>query len=107
METHKKETFNDIIRGNTPVLVDFSAEWCGPCKMMVPILKEFAGHMGDRVRILKIDVDQSPAVASAYRIQGVPTLILFQKGQIVWRQSGVVQARQLEYVVNQLETNHA
>ncbi|WP_080059133.1 thioredoxin [Spirosoma aerolatum] len=102
METPKKETFNEIIQGDIPVLVDFSAEWCGPCKMMTPILNEFAGHMGDRVRVLKIDVDQSPTVASSYRIQGVPTLILFQKGRVVWRQSGITEARQLEYVVNQL-----
>ncbi|WP_338875379.1 thioredoxin [Spirosoma sp. SC4-14] len=104
METQRKETFNEIIQGETPVLVDFSAEWCGPCKMMAPILKDFAGRMGGRVRVLKIDVDQSPLVANAYRIQGVPTLILFQKGQIVWRQSGVVQAHQLEHVVNQFES---
>lgn len=106
METPPKETFNDIIQGDTPVLVDFFAEWCGPCKLMAPILKDFAGRMGNRVRVLKIDVDQSPVVASTYRIQGVPTLILFKKGQIIWRQSGVVQASQLEYVVNQLETSH-
>jgi len=104
METQRKETFSEIIQGEKPVLVDFSAEWCGPCKMMGPILKDFAGRMGNRVRVLKIDVDQSPLVANAYRIQGVPTLILFQKGQIVWRQSGVIQAHQLEHIVNQLET---
>lgn len=106
MGTQTKETFNEIIQGDTPVLVDFFAEWCGPCKMMVPILKEFAGHMGNRVRVLKIDVDKSPVVSSTYRIQGVPTLILFKKGQIVWRQSGVVQGNHLEYVVNQLESTH-
>jgi thioredoxin 1 len=98
----KKETFNDIINSETPVLVDFFAEWCGPCKMMSPILKDFATQMGDRVRVIKIDVDKNPAASQTYRIQGVPTLILFQKGQIVWRQSGVVQKKQLEHVVNQL-----
>lgn len=100
--TNKKETFTEIINGDTPVLVDFFAEWCGPCKMMSPILKDFATQMGDRVRVIKIDVDKNPAVAQNYHIQGVPTLILFQKGQLKWRQSGVVQKKQLEHVVNQL-----
>lgn len=100
--TNKKETFNEIINGDTPVLVDFFAEWCGPCKMMSPILKDFATQMGDRVRVIKIDVDKNPAVAQNFHIQGVPTLILFQRGQLKWRQSGVVQKKQLEHVVNQL-----
>jgi thioredoxin 1 len=102
METsEKKQTFADIINSETPVLVDFFAEWCGPCKMMSPILKDFAAQMGDRVRVIKIDVDKNPAVAQTYRIQGVPTLMLFQKGETKWRQSGVVQKRQLEEVINQ------
>ena len=102
METsEKKQTFADIINSETPVLVDFFAEWCGPCKMMSPILKDFAAQMGDRVRVIKIDVDKNPAVAQTYRIQGVPTLMLFQKGETKWRQSGVVQKRQLEQVINQ------
>ncbi|NBB20970.1 thioredoxin [Runella sp. CRIBMP] len=100
----KKQTFNEIIQSETPVLVDFFAEWCGPCKMMSPILKDFASQMGDRVRVIKIDVDKNPAASQTYRIQGVPTLILFQKGKIVWRQSGVVQKKQLEQIVNQLAT---
>lgn len=97
----KKESFSEIIQGETPVLVDFFAEWCGPCKTMSPILKDFAKQMGDRVRVLKIDVDKSPSTASTYRIQGVPTLMLFQQGKIIWRQSGVVQKSQLENVMNQ------
>ena len=97
----KKETFNDIIQSETPVLVDFFAEWCGPCKTMSPILKDFASQMGDRVRVLKIDVDKNPAASQSYRVQGVPTLILFQKGKVLWRQSGVVQKKQLEQIVNQ------
>ncbi len=102
METsEKKQTFADIINSETPVLVDFFAEWCGPCKMMSPILKDFAADMGERVRIIKVDVDKNPAVAQTYRIQGVPTLMLFQKGETKWRQSGVVQKRQLEQVINQ------
>lgn len=103
METQKRQSFSEIIQGETPVLVDFFAEWCGPCKTMAPILKAFSSQMGDRVRVLKIDVDKSPLAASGYKIQGVPTLILFKKGQIVWRQSGVVSAQKLEQVVRQAE----
>lgn len=102
METsEKKQTFTDIINSETPVLVDFFAEWCGPCKMMTPILQDFAADMGEKVRVIKVDVDKKTAVAQAYRIQGVPTLILFKKGETKWRQSGVVQKRQLEQVINQ------
>jgi thioredoxin 1 len=102
METkEKKETFAELINSETPVLVDFFAEWCGPCKMMAPILKDFAAEMGERVRVIKIDVDKNPAVAQTYRIQGVPTLMLFQKGETKWRQSGVLQKKQLEQVINQ------
>ena len=103
----KQQSFKDIISGDTPVVVDFFAEWCGPCKMMAPILKDFASQMGDRVRVLKIDVDKNPAAAQAYRIQSVPTLVVFQKGEVVWRQSGVVQKKQLELVLNQLPRTYA
>lgn len=96
-----KKTFNEIINGNVPVLVDFSAAWCGPCKMMQPILKELSGRMAERAIILKIDVDRNPAVAQAYRIQGVPTLMLFRNGKVLWRQSGVLNANQLESIINQ------
>lgn len=100
--TENKETFADIINGDTPVLVDFFATWCGPCKTMSPILKDFSTQMGDRVRVIKIDVDKATATAEAYKIQGVPTLILFKKGEILWRQSGVVQKTQLVKVINEL-----
>jgi thioredoxin 1 len=99
MTTSAKETLNDIIKGDKPVLIDFFAEWCGPCKMMKPILEELRNAMGDRIRILKIDIDKNPAITSSLGISGVPTIILYQKGQMLWRQSGVVNAKQLQSVI--------
>jgi thioredoxin 1 len=97
----QKKTFKELIRGEKPVLVDFFATWCGPCKMMEPIIKELSGRVADNATIIKIDVDKNPLVASTYRIQGVPTLMLFKKGEVVWRQSGVLQVHQLEQVIHQ------
>ena len=101
METSGKETYSDIINSATPVLVDFSAEWCGPCKMMAPILKELHGMLGSAIRILKIDVDKNPKLAAQYNISSVPTLMLFQSGKMLWRQSGVIPANQLVNIIKQ------
>ena len=88
-------SFKGHIEGDKPVVVDFFAEWCGPCKMMPPILKQVKEQLGDKVTVLKLDIDRNPAYAQMYNVQSVPTLIIFQRGKIIWRKSGVTPAHEI------------
>ena len=92
-------TFNEMIQSNKPILVDFFAEWCGPCKTMAPILKDVKQVIGDTASIIKIDIDKNPQAANAYQVQSVPTLILFKNGKSLWRQSGVVSKNSLVSII--------
>ena len=96
-----KSSFNDIINSNQPTLVDFHADWCGPCKMLAPILKEVKHELKDSIKIVKIDVDKNQVIASKYQVRGVPTMILFKNGNQLWRQSGVVQKNDILSTIKQ------
>lgn len=106
METKSQNlSFTAIINSGKPVLVDFYAVWCGPCKMMAPALEEVKNKYGDKIYVIKIDVDKNQKAASDFQIQGVPTLILFQKGKVLWRQSGALSSSQIENVLNRYLVN--
>ncbi|HZW77468.1 MAG TPA: thioredoxin [Flavobacteriaceae bacterium] len=96
-----KTNFKSIIDSEVPVLVDFFAEWCGPCKMLAPILKDVKETLGDKIKIIKIDVDKNQELAAQFQVRGVPTLILFKNGQQQWRQSGVLQKNELIQIIQQ------
>lgn len=95
------QSFSEIISGDKPVLVDFYADWCGPCKMMSPVVEQVSKEMADQVRVLKVDVDRNQSAAMAYQIQGVPTFIIFRNGKVVWRQSGAMPAQALRAALQQ------
>ncbi|MCR5395300.1 MAG: thioredoxin [Bacteroidales bacterium] len=97
------EQFNQIIQNEGLTLVDFFATWCGPCKTMHPVLEQLKANMGDRLRIIKIDVDKNPSISSTYNIQSVPTLILFKRGEVAWRQSGALGLGQLQSIIEQYQ----
>ena len=94
------QTFTEIIQSSKPVLVDFYADWCGPCRMMKPILENVKQKIGDDATIIKVDVDKNSAAAATYNVTSIPTLMIFQRGQVKWRQAGVVQANQLIQQLN-------
>ncbi|SEQ35503.1 thioredoxin [Hyunsoonleella jejuensis] len=97
-----KDNFNAIINSTTPVLIDFYADWCGPCKMLAPILKDVKKELGDNIKIIKIDVDKNQPLAAVYQVRGVPTMLLFKNGKQVWRQSGVLQKHE---IINIIKSN--
>ena len=97
------ENFNDIINSEQLTLVDFFATWCGPCKMMHPVLEQLKDELGDSIRIIKIDVDKNNGLAMNYRVQSVPTLMLFRKGEMLWRQSGALRLKDLKAIVSQYQ----
>jgi len=97
-----KSSFTDIIKSDIPVLIDFYADWCGPCKSLAPILKQVKEELGDKVKIVKIDVDKNQPLATKYQVRGVPTMIIFKNGQQMWRQSGVLPKEEIKNKITSL-----
>ena len=95
-----KSNFNDIINADTPVLIDFFADWCGPCKILSTILKEVKKELGNTIKVIKIDVDNNQPLAAKYKVKGVPTILLFKNGKQLWRQSGVLQKKEIITIIN-------
>ena len=100
------ETFKDLISASQPVLVDFYADWCGPCKAMNPVIKEVAQSVKGKARVIKVDIDKSDEAARSYGVQAVPTFILFKNGSIVWRHSGMIDKNSLLNVIQQFSLAH-
>ena len=96
-----RPSFRELINGEKPVLVDFYATWCGPCKAMAPVLKEVSQNIGDKGTIIKVDVDKNPQIAQQLQVRGVPTFVLYKRGKIIWRQSGAQSAFQLQRVIEE------
>lgn len=96
-----KNNFNNIIQSKTPVLIDFYADWCGPCKVLAPILKDVKDELGNVIKVIKIDVDKNQPLAAKYQVRGVPTMILFKNGKQLWRQSGVLQKKDIVAIIKQ------
>jgi thioredoxin 1 len=94
--------FTELINSDSPTVVDFFAEWCGPCKTMAPILQDVVSKINGKAKVIKIDIDKNPSVAAKYKVQSVPTLIIFQKGEIKWRQAGVIPAKQLIELISKM-----
>jgi thioredoxin 1 len=97
-----KGSFNKLIQSETPVLIDFYADWCAPCKMLTPILKDVKSELGDQIKVVKIDVDNNNAIAGRFQIRGVPTMMLFKEGRVLWRQSGVLPK---DAILNAIESH--
>ncbi|MEM6765679.1 MAG: thioredoxin [Bacteroidota bacterium] len=100
-----KSSFSTIIQSEVPILIDFHAEWCGPCKAMAPVLKELAGEVKGKAKIIKIDIDKNPVLAEKYQVKGVPTFMVFKQGELKWRQSGMMPKDMLKKVLSQHTDN--
>ena len=99
MSTKEKAKFSDLIQSDVPLLVDFYADWCGPCVAMAPVLKQLASEVGEQAKIIKINVDQYPQLAEKYNIRGIPAFILFKNGEILWQQAGMMTKEQLKHII--------